>query len=169
MKNSRIATISVLLLAVMVSLNATVYAQNGYGKVNKSGTGPGFFCKNIPDITEDQQGKIDALRTDHMKTMQSLRNQKNEKRAHLQTLRTADKADMNAINKTIDEIGALQTKMMKERENHIQEVRNLLTDEQRISFDSHKRGNGPGQGYCRGNGPGRGTGNKQRVRGRNNW
>lgn len=169
MKNSRIATIGMLLLAMMVSLNASVYAQKGNGRGNGpgNGNGSGFFCNNIPDLTQEQQDKIDALRTTQMKDMQTFRNQLDEKRAHLQTLRSADKADMKAIDKTIDEMGAIRTQMMKKREQHIQDIRNLLTDEQRVYFDNHKRGKGPGQGYCRGDRPGRGQRHGQGQGGRN--
>jgi len=160
MKNSRIITIGGLILAMMISLNAGVYAQKGSAKSNgpKDGDKPEFFCKNIPDLTEEQQEKIDALRTTQMKAMQSFHNQLAEKGAHLQTLRTADKVDMDAINKTIDEMGAIRTKMMKSREQHIQDVRSLLTDKQRVYFDNFKKGNGPGQGCCYGKGPGKGYG-----------
>jgi Spy/CpxP family protein refolding chaperone len=87
--------------------------------------------------------------------MLKFRNQMGEKSAQLQTLRTAEKADMNAINKTIDEIGLIKTQMMKERENHLQQVRGVLTDSQRTQFDT-RRGAGKKGGYgnygmgCRG-------------------
>lgn len=169
MKNSGIVTTGMFLLAMLITINAGLYAQKGYGRGYgpRNGSGPGFYCKNIPDLTEDQQGKIDALRTAHLKEMQAYRNQLDEKRAHLQTLRTADKADMNAIDKTIDEMGAIRTKMMKDREQHFQDVRNLLTDDQKVYFDNSKRGNGQGQGCCRGNGPGRGYGHGRGPCGQN--
>jgi hypothetical protein len=57
------------------------------------------------------------------------------KQSQLQLLSTTDKPDMGAINKAIDEIGTLQTQMMKEREDHRQQIRAQLTDAQRVQFD----------------------------------
>jgi Spy/CpxP family protein refolding chaperone len=164
MKNLKFRTIVMLLAAVLLSLNTNVFAQTGYGNGNGQGNGnsQGYFCDNIPNLTTDQQTKIEKQRTTQWKEMQNYRNQLNEKRARLQTLRSVDNADMSTINKTIDEIGVIQTSMQKKREQHFQDVRNLLTDDQRVYFDNFHSGRGNGQGrgngYCRGNGQGRGNG-----------
>jgi len=92
----------------------------------------------IPDLNEKQQEQIKQLRVEHMKAMQPLGNQSAEKKARLRTLTTADKVDMAEVNKVIDEIGKMQTQMMKQKEQHRQDVRNLLTEEQRLFFDSHQ-------------------------------
>ena len=92
-----------------------------------------------------------------------------EKRAKLQTLRTAKNVDMKAINNLIDEKAMLKADQMKARAAHHQEIRSLLTDEQRIIFDSFKgmrkgagRNGGMGQGYrCDGFGRGQGRGQGQ--------
>ncbi len=162
MKNVKFGTIGMLLIAMLLSVNTNVLAQKGYGNGQGIGNGPGFFCNNIPNLTADQQTKIDELRITHLKEMQNSRNQLAEKQARLQTLRTADKADMNTLNKTIDEIGVIRTSMQKNREEHLQDVRNLLTDDQKVYFDNFKRGRGYGQSYCRGNGQGRGQGRRGR-------
>jgi Spy/CpxP family protein refolding chaperone len=89
----------------------------------------------ILGLTKDQRDKMDALQTPLSKEMLPLMNQLGEKRAHLRTLQTADKADLTAINATIDEIGQLQSQMMKKRAANTQAIRKLLTDDQRIAFD----------------------------------
>jgi hypothetical protein len=43
---------------------------------------------------------------------------------------------MNAINSTIDEIAALRGQMMKLHMANRQEIRKLLTDKQRVIFDT---------------------------------
>ncbi|MBE0432071.1 periplasmic heavy metal sensor [candidate division WOR-3 bacterium] len=93
----------------------------------------------IPGLTEEQQTRIKTMRVEHMKAMQSLRNQLGEKKARLRTLTTGDKVNMTEVNKMIDEIGSLRTKMMKQKEQHRQEIRNLLNDEQRIFFDTRHK------------------------------
>lgn len=92
----------------------------------------------IPDLTDQQLEQMKSMRTEHMKEMQSLRNQIAEKKARLRTLSTADKVNMAEINRVIDEMGEMKTQMMKMREQHRQNVRKMLTDDQRVFFDSHQ-------------------------------
>jgi len=90
----------------------------------------------IPNLTDDQKKKIKDLRTPLQKEVLPLKNQLAEKRAHLKTLQTADKADLKSINSTIDEMSQLQSQIMKKHAAHTQAVRALLTDEQRVAFDT---------------------------------
>ncbi len=171
MKRINLKTLSVLLVMILFIGVNQLNAQRGnqYGQGNGYGTGKGFGAGiqcNIPDLTEVQQKKIDELRLTHQKNMLEFRNQMAVKRAQLNTLTTADKADMNAINKTIDEIGALKTQMMKASENHRQQVRAELTASQKVQFDLRKgnghrggsRNCGMGQGGNRGPYNGQGWG-----------
>ena len=97
----------------------------------------GMFINNLPGITDKQKEQIKNLRIGHQKTMMNLRNQLAEKQAHKRTLQSAETADMDAINATIDEITALQNKKMKLNAAHRQSIRNLLNEEQRVMFDMH--------------------------------
>jgi len=150
MKTSKLKTITLLIASLLFIGIAQVQAQKGQMRGNK---GQGLSC-NIPDLTEEQQKKIDELKVGHQKSMLKNRNLMQEKKAKLNTLRTADKADMNSMNNMIDEIGSLHTQMMKDREAHRQAVRGLLTEKQRVFFDTHKgrgfKGNGMRQGRGRG-------------------
>lgn len=144
MKTIKIKSLASLVLVLLFTMS--IYAQDMQEKGK---------C-NLPNLTEEQQKKIDELRIAHQKEMMAIKNQLQEKKAHLQTLRTAEKADMNAINTTVDEIGVLQVEKMKKKEAHIQEVRKLLNDEQRLMFDMRhsKKGkrHGMGNGNCEGMG-----------------
>lgn len=170
MRTIRLGTIAMLFIAMLLSVNTNVFAQRGYrnGSGSGNGIGQGYFCNNIPNLTTDQQTKIDQLRTAHWKKVQGNHNQLAEKRARLQTLRTADNVDMNAVNNTVDEISVIQTGMHKNKEQHFQNVRNILTADQRVYFNNFNQGRGYGQGYgrgnCRGNGYGRRAGQCRR-----NW
>jgi len=92
--------------------------------------------QGIPDLTDQQKQKIEDLCLSTKKEMTGLKNQMGEKQAHLKTLQDADKADMAAINKTIDEISVLKADMMKKHEATRQSIRELLTEKQRIVFDA---------------------------------
>lgn len=161
MKNLKFQLAGTLLLAMLLSISVNTNAQlrnrNCFG--NGQGNGYGYYCSNIQDLTTEQQNKIVKFKILNLKEMQNLRNELLEKKAHLQTLRSAEKADINSINKTIDEIGIIQTSINKKREQHVQDVRSLLTDEQKVVFDNKGQGKGYGNGYCKGNGNGRGNRN----------
>lgn len=136
------------LLATSVS-----FAQPGRGMGPCGGANMGnaqapdgqMQCR-IPDLTEDQQTKIDALRVEHYKAVQPLRNQLNEIQAKYRTLMTTDPVDTKAVDKLIDERTSLMNKMMKLNAAHRAQVRSLLTDEQKISYDRMGSGRGMGMG-----------------------
>ncbi|MFN8206763.1 MAG: Spy/CpxP family protein refolding chaperone [Bacteroidales bacterium] len=137
-----------LMLVALFLLPAMLMAQGGPG---------------IANLSEEQKTKISAMRTSHMKEMQQLKNLAAENRAHYRTLMSADKADMAAINKNIEEFGKLRVEMMKKQAAHKQDIRSLLTEEQRLAFDM-KQGKGmhDGEGCegCRGM---KGDGKKQQM------
>lgn len=144
-KTTSIGKMMMVLSGLVLSIS--LMAQRGYGPghyaQNRPGTGG--YCQAIPDLTDEQEQKISDLRMAHMKEMNSYRSDLSIKRAELQKLQTADDADMNKINSKIDEIGKIKTEMSKSRAAHLQNVRALLTDEQRVFFDSghnHRKGQG---------------------------
>ena len=94
----------------------------------------------IPDLTEEQEEQMQTLRTDHLKAILPMRNELAEMNARLQTLSTADNVDMSQINGLIEKMGDLRIQMMKAGAAHRQEIRKLLTDKQRVVFDSHRPG-----------------------------
>lgn len=99
--------------------------------------------RGLPDMTEEQKEKVKELKTSFLKEISPVENELKEKEARLNTLSAAEKVDKKAIEKTVKEIGELKTKMMLAREFHKQDVRAILTEEQRVVFDrmgNHKRG-----------------------------
>jgi Spy/CpxP family protein refolding chaperone len=109
---------------------------------NQMGCCMGAMCghqdglPNIPDLTDEQKAKLEELKIEHMKIVQPLDNQLAEKQAQLHTLSTAAEVNMSKINSLIEDIGKLRTDIMKEKETHHQAVRKLLTEKQRLIFDS---------------------------------
>ncbi len=170
MKTQGMKKISILAIAFLMVLGTNAFAQRGRGyknypdRANRSG----MVCQRIPDLTEAQETKIEALRVNHLKEMNSYRNQMNELRARKQTLNTSDQANLDEINAVIDQMTGVHNKMMKVSAKHRQDVRSMLTDEQKVYFDSmpaRGRGNnrgagrrGTGYGNPGGMGQGYGTG-----------
>jgi len=144
------ANITTLYVAALLMISsATALAQRGQGMMGKRMPGERMnrvqrHCTQmIPDLTEQQKSQIQELRVDQMKQMTSFRNQLMEKRARLRTLETQDAPDMNAINSAIEEMGSIRINMQKARAEHRQEVREILTEEQKAFYDArlmHRRG-----------------------------
>ncbi|MEQ8555421.1 MAG: Spy/CpxP family protein refolding chaperone [Cyclobacteriaceae bacterium] len=102
--------------------------------------------KDVLDLTDAQRDQAKDIRMSAASEILPIRNQINEIRAKLETLQTAKEVDMKLINKNIDEMAGLDAEIQKIRARSHQDFRAMLTDEQRIIFDtkaSMKRG-GPG-------------------------
>lgn len=91
---------------------------------------------HLPDVTEEQKKQFKEIKTDYMKKALSLRNELKEKKAHLESLATKDKPSQSKLNTTIEEIGELKTALMKLGMDKRQKIRGILTEEQRIVFDT---------------------------------
>ncbi len=147
-------TLSLLLVLTLVTASAT-FAQRGRGMgpcgganfANGQAAAGTMQCR-IPDLTEDQQAKIEALRVEHLKAVQPLKNQLNEYQAKYRTLMTEETIDTKAMDKLIDDRTAVMNKLMKLSTAHRADVRALLTDEQKVYFDSKERGPRMGQGMA---------------------
>lgn len=158
MKTQKFKKVSIIAVAFLMTLGMNSYAQQGrnYGQGQKDDQRK--TCQ-IPDLTEEQEAKINDLRLEKTKEMTTFRNQMNELRAKKQTLMTSDNSDSKEINGVIDQMTDIHNKMMKTSAKHHQDVRSLLTDEQKIIFDSRPmRGHGQGQGHGMRNGSGHGRG-----------
>jgi Spy/CpxP family protein refolding chaperone len=131
-------------LALMMPLASTpVFSQD---KTDKKSDNERFDKKEgrrqfeIPGLTDDQKAKIKDIRTAAMKEMIPLKNELREKEAHLQSVSTGNNVDLNVINKGIDDIGAVKTTIAKKHAAERYNIRQLLTDDQKVFFDSHQPG-----------------------------
>ena len=130
----------VLLIAAMIIIPMSVYGQSSKSEPCQ-GKGP-CQCEQgpkpmIPDLTDKQKEQLKDLRVEHMKEIQPIMNEIGELKAKLQTLQTAESPNMNEIYKLIEAIGQQHTEIMKLKAAHVQEMRKLLTAEQRVFFDTH--------------------------------
>ena len=88
------------------------------------------------DLTDEQKEQVQEIHLNGQKAMLPMRNQLREEMARLRTLTTSENYDEQAVQETIQTIAGLRADMMLEQVSHHQEIRELLTDEQRIKFDS---------------------------------
>jgi len=160
MKTRQLMKVGILAGAILM-VSMVLNAQPGQKGNRDRNPGEKGICKFYPDLTQEQENKITALKTQHLKNTQDLRNQLNEKRAHYKTLMTAENPNMGAINNLIDEIAKIKGQLLKAKAAHQQEVRKVLTEDQRVIFDQHislhnrgwknnfhgkRKGQGPGGG-----------------------
>lgn len=125
---------------------AMMMKRNAYQK----GEGQRFF-------TEEQKETMKKMHLELAKKLKPLKDELREAMAHQQTLTTAEKADLKAINKNIDKMASTKTEMAKIMAAQHQQVRSLLDEEQLIKFDNMKGKQGKShvkkpmkQGYKRG-------------------
>lgn len=88
------------------------------------------------DLTEDQQEEIKQIHLETQQAVLTLRNQLNEKEARLKTLTSGETADFNTATKVVEEIGEVKTELALNKLETHSKVRALLTDEQKIKFDT---------------------------------
>ncbi len=148
--NNLKSLISIMFISMLMMTNVSI-AQRGNGNGNNCGGNYGSqptksynskdvnrIVNNIPNVTDTQKEQITTLQTAFNKDMLPLRNQLNEQQARLKTLSSAEKADPKEINKQIDKISATKNQMMKRGSKFQQDVRVLLTDDQRVYLDTQK-------------------------------
>ena len=151
MKKTKINFIIMFAIVLASVLTNNAFAQKSHCEKGgmhdrcKEGKAMGF----LTDLTADQQKQIDALKLNLIKETINLKNQIEEKKAHITTISNGDNVDLAAVNKTFDELFALKAEIAKKHLAFQQEVRKLLTPEQKIKFDIHISkavGHGKGSG-----------------------
>lgn len=105
------------------------------------------YCYLALELTEEQLASFRELRLAHAEKRTSHQARMDELRSRKRTLMLQAEPDRAAINTIIDEMTNLQNAKMKERVTHRQAIRSMLTDDQRIMFDSRQmyRQGGRGQ------------------------
>lgn len=171
MKTLKSTAISALFLVMASAL----IAQPGYGRKGQNFEGErGMQEFRIPDLTEEQEEEIQEIRTTHIADMAEFRTDMRILRAEYRDLTSGKDYNKKAASQKIDEITSLKNKMMQQNLEHRNEVRSLLTNDQKVYFDKHRfgrnhRGFGPGNfHHKRGFGEGFGR-QKQGKPGRRGW
>ncbi|MDR0661408.1 MAG: hypothetical protein LBG19_11620 [Prevotellaceae bacterium] len=101
---------------------------------DKSHKVPGVPVSAISTVQKEQ---LRILQTEKQKKLNQINNLLGEKKAQQRTLEASDKPDMKAINKLLDEQASLIGNKLKVEAVFKQQVRSILTEEQRIEFDAN--------------------------------
>jgi len=126
----------ILIAAVILLLTAgNMFAQRGPAQWQDPPQGSRMLM-GIPDLTEEQLDQIKDLQITHLKDIRPMKNDIKINNAILEALQTEDEPDMGKINELIEENGKLFTEIRKKQVSHKMEIRNLLTDDQKVFFDN---------------------------------
>lgn len=94
------------------------------------------FERNGLDLTDEQKEQIEEIRFETQKAVLPIQNELREKQAQLRTLTTGEDADFGKAQDVVREIGDLKTELQLIQLSTREEVRSLLTEEQRLKFDT---------------------------------
>lgn len=97
-------------------------------------------CLAIAGLSDAQQEAISALHAKRLEQGVQHRAQMDVLRAQKRELTIQASPDMAQVNAVIEEMESLRTAHLKDAAAHRQEVRALLTDEQRAIFDARATG-----------------------------
>ena len=158
-------------LAVLtIAATSLVIAQPGAGRqmvIERESRGPERMDQLL-NLTDEQEAKIEKLRTEMQRTMVQHRSKVQLARIDLRELMASDAPDRAAVEKKLKEISDLQVKQRMMAFDHRAEVEKLLTPEQKKIWKEHRgdmrrdvrqrmmrrMGDGPGRGIGAGSGPG---------------
>ncbi|MBO6587303.1 MAG: Spy/CpxP family protein refolding chaperone [Gracilimonas sp.] len=88
------------------------------------------------DLSDEQKEQIQGIHLNGQKEMLPLKTQLQEAHAKLRTLTVANEYDETEVQEVISEISDLNKTMLTNRVEHRQQIRELLTDDQRVKFDN---------------------------------
>ncbi|MEQ8546290.1 MAG: periplasmic heavy metal sensor [Cyclobacteriaceae bacterium] len=143
MKKQMIIMLAILTIGVFGTIAQPRGQKGGMDQERGKGMKEQLIAKL--ELTEAQQTKIEDLRVSHYKESLPLKNILGEKRAALKTQTTTANIDQKKVDRTIEEIGELETKLLKAKTNHQIAVRSMLDEKQQMMFDqmqNHRQGQG---------------------------
>lgn len=156
-------TIGLITLLVVGTISSIAFSQ-GFGRWGR-GSGPGSvygprWSQMGSNLTEEQEEKLQSLRTDLDKEILPLRDKIQAKALELQRLWTADELDEKAILAKAKEVSDLQNQLQDKIIRYRLNTAKILTKEQRTLFSPAYGCGLPGCGY---------GGQFGMARGRWNW
>jgi len=124
---------------VLIALTGIMLiAGQSFAQRGNRGTRPYDCYQNIPNLNEEQKQQITELRNAHLEEIAELRSERRS---------TAARAEKNEI----------RGKMLQQQQEHKNEIRALLNEDQKAYFDRNYKSRS--QALRSGNGKGKGNGN----------
>ncbi len=86
-------------------------------------------------LSKKQKISVDQMHLDLDRKLAVLKAQETLKQKELNAQTISDKTKLSTINQKIDELMAIKNKILRHRQAHLIEMRQILTAEQRLSYD----------------------------------
>ncbi len=143
----KIKIISVLFVILVFSYSETSFSQ-GFGRGMGRGMcwwGAGYPNPNYPNLlnlTQDQISRINETQTKFQSENIALINNLQQKNLEFQNLMMTQPVDQTAVNFKIDEINKIQAELQKKVLGQTEEIRNIMTDQQKTLINSYNLGYG---------------------------
>jgi len=92
-----------------------------------------MMLKKIPNLSDEQKGKLEKLHAEHMKMMEAAKTDMEKQAGEMQAL-MKDPVDLKKAEAKIDELARMHADMQKKCLAHRLAVKALLTDEQKAKL-----------------------------------
>jgi len=135
MNNLKRITVGVLVLALAASVPLMSQKASNQKPMIHQKMQHEMMCQSQMNLTPEQQEKIQKMKLQFQKEMLVLQTELKTKMLDLRALMT-EKADSAKINAKIDEIADARAALQKKAYAHHMEIRNVLTDEQKKTFNN---------------------------------
>jgi Spy/CpxP family protein refolding chaperone len=122
------------LVVLLLFASYPILAQDAGQKQHMEKMKPGMGPCGIPNLTAEQVSKIQKLKLEFEKGMLPLRQKMQTLNLDMKSL-MAEGADLAKLGAKIDEMSKVRAEMQKKGLAHQQQIRSLLTDEQKTYFD----------------------------------
>ena len=129
--NLKILTAIAIALAISISLMAQPQQRPVRKPVER-----GKYSAFMADMTEEQKAQIKEIHLSQLKDVQPLNDELKINRARLNKMVKQDNPDMKAITSLVEENASINTKIQILAIESSIKVRDLLSEEQRILYDS---------------------------------
>ena len=148
MKTRYVLTATLVTLAVSMS-----YAQRGQGRMGRQyegragGDGQQMHERmmNALELSDEQRAQVRALKLTQRKTNIGQRSQVELKKVELQELLTGAEPNLRQVESKLREMADIRIEVRMSHIRTHQQVRTLLTDEQKVKFDKFKHRMGMGR------------------------
>ena len=138
MRSKIVATMITLMFVTVATIG--IYAQAPKGMMNKKGPmmGQKIFAKL--SLTDAQKDQIAKLRTDFQTKMVDLKANLQKNKIALKALRNKDDVTRNEVISSVEAVNKSRDAIALALANHIMDIRDILTPEQRKIAKEHLSG-----------------------------
>ena len=136
----QLAAATALLFTLGVALASAQDGRHEHGKMGKMG-GHGFGMRGLSrlDLTESQKADVKRIMESRKATFASLRERAHSNWEALQNLAEGSAPDRTAVGAAYLKVQADREALRAERESTMQEIRSILTTEQKEKLDTMKQ------------------------------